>query len=293
MDRGHSFRFKNPTKAKPGFLKFRFYKIVNLFLLLGLFLGGYFFIFSSFYNITNIEVQGNKIISTDDVLDIVHEQLGSHRLLVFNSRNIFVFDKQKLKKKISAKVVTDSLRIDKILPNTLKISITEKLAVLKWVANDEEYLTDSNGIVIKKFYKKTLPKLFQLDINPNLNTASQEIPAESGSFIKVSNQANQNVNLNDKVLSPEDVQFVLNLWEEFNNFDYLRIISLSVPSSLPPYLEVKLESGCKIYFNLVDSLEKQISRLHLLIDKDIKKENLYTIDYIDLRLGQKTYILRK
>ncbi|MDD5341491.1 MAG: FtsQ-type POTRA domain-containing protein [Patescibacteria group bacterium] len=279
-------RARRPFRIKANFLKFTFFNIINSVLLLVIIFGVYFFLFSGFYKISNIEIQGNQIISTDDILDITNNYLSGRTLLIFSNKNIFIFSKNELKRRIGEYVLLNDLKIDRVLPNTIKIELQEKEAAIKWITNDQEYLVDKNGIVIKKFYKLVMPKIFQLNTNSQPDETKETIP---DSFLKVLNTSNQNINLGDKVLLPENVDFIFQLQEKFSQKDYLKIKNITVPNNMPKFITANLDSGWYIMLNLSDTADNQYNRLELLIDEKIKRSNLNRLDYVDLRLGESVY----
>lgn len=281
---GGGARTKRPFRLKKDFFKLTPSKIVNIILILAIIFSVYFFLFSNFYSITNIEVAGNHIISTDDILDIADNYLAQNSLLVFKHRNIFICSKNELRRRINEYILLNELKIDKILPNTIRITLSEKDAALKWVSGDQSYLVDKNGIIIKRFYKLTIPKIYQLsEIKNEVEKGSEE------NFLKIINQANENVNLGQKIFNKEDVDFIFKLQEKLGQLDYLKFKDISVPNNLPKYLIVNTEAGYILQFNLSQPVEEQISRLELLVREKIGKENMHRLEYIDLRLGESVY----
>jgi cell division septal protein FtsQ len=276
-------RTRRPFKLKKDFFKFTPLKVINILLLLGVIFGIYFFLFSDFYNITNIEVTGNQIISTDDILDITNNYLAGKSFWLLKNKNSFIFNKNEIKRRINEYVLLDELKIDKILPNTIRITLKEKDAALKWISADQEYLVDKKGIIIKRFYKLTIPKIYQLE-EPQVKTEQT-----NDSFLKIINTANEDVNLGQKVFRPEDVDFIFNLQEQVKQLDYLKLKNISVPNNLPKFITVNTESGWLLYLNLSETVESQLARLDLLVKEKIKKENVNRLDYIDLRLGESVY----
>jgi cell division septal protein FtsQ len=277
-------RYKNPLKIKKGIFQFKIFRIINLLLIIGILGCLYFFIFSDFYNITNIEVTGNQIISTDDVLDITNNYLAENKFFIFKNKNIFLFDKKDLKSEINKVVILNNIVIEKILPNTIRINIQEKDVAFKWLTNQQTYLIDQQGIVIKRYYKLITPKIFQLtEIN------SQEKNQKKDDLLLIKNLANQEINLGDQVINSQDIEFTFQLLERLQDFDYFKIKDVSVSNNFPGYLIITMNTDWDIYFNFADSIDSQINRLNILIKDKIKKENLSALDYIDLRLGESIY----
>ncbi len=281
-------RYRNPLRLKKGLFQFKLFRIINLILFIGIFACLYFFIFSDFYNITNIEVFGNQIISSDDILDITNDYLAKNKLLVFKNKNIFLFDRNDLKEKINEVIILQDLKVEKILPNTIRITLKEKDSALKWLTSNQEYLVDKEGLIIKRYYKFITPKIFSL-----IEIEKASAKKSDSNLLQIINLANQEINLGDRVLNPEDVEFILNLIPKLKEKDYSKIKTVSVPNNFPQYLIVEFEPGWLIHFNLADSIESQLNRLDALINQKIEKSNLPYLDYIDLRLGESVYYKMK
>jgi cell division septal protein FtsQ len=281
-------KYLNPFNKKRSRLQFKPMMVINFILLMGI--GGfiYFFIFSNFYNVTDIQVSGNVVISTDDVLDITGQYLNKNQLFIFKNRNIFLFSKNAIKKRLNEVIILEDLKVDKILPNTIKLTLVEKNSAIKWISNDNEYLLDNQGQIIKKYYVSATPQIFVVQSENN----APKITPETGNdakFIKIRNLANQQVNLGDFVMKAENASFILELADKIKDMEYLKYTEIDVPNAYPQYLSVIMAGDWQIQFNLLDSVSLQLNRLNLLIDQKIKKENLNRLEYIDLRLGESIY----
>jgi len=282
-------RYRNPFRLKKGLFNFKIFKIVNLILIFGILGCLYFFIFSNFYNITNIEVFGNQIISTDDIIDLTNNYLSTNKLLIFKNRNIFIFNKNELKRRISQAVLLNDLKIEKILPNTIRLTLKEKNIALKWQSNEQEYFIDNQGVIIKRIYKFNTPEIFQIN-KPNQD---ENINPIKDDYIVVKNSNNSDVNLGDKVLKPENIEFIFELKEKAAKLGFFKINDFTAPNNMPQFIIADIEGGWQIFFNLADKLDDQMNRLKVLIDNKIKKGNLGNLDYIDLRLGESVYYKMK
>jgi len=282
-------KYKNPLKLKRVLKVFQTFKIINIILLIGIIASLYFFIFSSFYDITNVEIKGNEVISSEDLFQIIETYLATNKFVIFKNRNIFLLNKKKLIRNIENEVILEDITIEKILPNTLRIRIKEKLTALKWLNNNQEYLVDIYGQVIRRLYKYKTPVIFQLN-NKNEVQASDNNPTE---YLSIIDQSNQNINLGDQVLTQEDIQFIQQLGQKVGDYSYLQPKNYLVPQIFPESLILELEGGGMIHFNLADSLESQLLRLDLLIKEKISKDKLYLIEYIKLNLGEKVFFKYK
>ena len=275
--------FRNPFRLQKALFNFKIFKIINIILVVVILVCGYFFLFSNNYNITNIEVTGNKIIAIEDVLDIVHNYLGQRKMAIFSNKNIFLCSKKQLVSEINKVIVLDSISVEKILPNTIKINLKEKNVVLNFITNGQEYLVDNQGLVIKRVYKFRTPEIFRLtDEQPT----TANLPTD---LIFIQNLANEDVNLGNQILNSEDVLFITDLIAQAKTKDYLQVAAIKIPNILPQFIIYQLKSGPEVYFNLNDAVAKQLERLNILITDKIKVGNLRNFQYIDLKLGESIY----
>jgi cell division septal protein FtsQ len=281
-------KYLNPFNKKRQRFQFKPMVVINLILLMGI--GGfiYFFIFSNFYNVTDIQVSGNEVIATDDVLDITGQYLSQNQLFIMKNRNIFLFSKNAIKKRLNEVIILEDLKVDKILPNTIKLTLVEKNSAIKWLSNDNEYLLDNQGQIIKRYYVSATPQIFVVQPGNNVSNTTPVASNES-KFIKLRNLANQPVNLGDYVIKAENAGFILELANKIKDVEYLKFTEIDLPNAYPQYLSVIMAGDWQIQFNLLDSVSVQLNRLNLLIDQKIKKENLNRLEYIDLRLGESIY----
>lgn len=281
-------KYYKSTKARAGRLKLRPLHLVNILLVLGIGILLYFFIFSNFYNITEIQVSGNQAISTDDVLNITNQYLNQNTLFVFKHRNIFIFSKQGLFKRLNQSIILSDLKVDKILPNTIKLTLKEKNSALEWQSGNDKFLLDENGQIIKKYYAENSPQIFSLSASPT-NAALTQVQPSGPEYLLIRNLSNQFANLGDYVLKPEQVAFIQQLQDKIKPYNYLTYSEIQVPNAYPEYFGLIMAGGWQIQFNLQDSVDAQLTRLNLLINQKIKKQNLSKLEYIDLRLGESIY----
>jgi cell division septal protein FtsQ len=281
-------KYKNPFRKRKRFFEFKLFKIINLILLLSIIICLYFFLFSNFYNINEIEVGGNQIISTNDVLDIINNYLAKHKFLIFSTKNIFIFNKNDIKKEINKAIILRDLQVEKELPNKIRINLQEKDVALKWITADSQYMIDNQGQIIKKYYKLQTPSIFQLDSNSVNVTVS-----DNDNLSKIKDLSDKKVNLGDFVLNAENVQFIQDLLTRMKTYGLYNVAEIQVPNQFPQYLSLMMAAGWKIDFNLKDSLDEQLKRLEIIVNQKIKKENLNNVDYIDLKLGESIYYKMK
>ncbi|MCX6740261.1 MAG: FtsQ-type POTRA domain-containing protein [Candidatus Parcubacteria bacterium] len=282
-------KYKNPFIKSRGKIKFKLIYLLDLLILIvsvGLI---YFFLFSNFYKITDIQVSGNYIISTEDILEIINDYSEQKSLGIFKHSNILIFNKNAIKKRINEVVILEDIKVDKMYPNIIKISVKEKDLAFGWATNNQEYLVDKQGQIIKSNYSVAIPGIFLL----SNDIKGSQIGPNNDNLLIIRDLSNTGINLGSQVLTTENVTFILDLQAKIKDKDYLKYREIQVPNEFPQYLTLVMVDNWTILFNLKDDLNNQLNRLNLLIEQKIKKENLNRIDYIDLRLGESIYYQNK
>ena len=91
-----------------------------------------------------------ETIQGNDFRELVDEFLDSKRLLVFPNSNSLIMNKGKLNRIISENYVLDELKIDRDFPNTLNITVQERLSNAILVMDDKYFYLDSRGIILRR-----------------------------------------------------------------------------------------------------------------------------------------------
>lgn len=124
-------------------------KIFVLFLIaLSIMIAGFLFINSAFFSIGSIVVDGNKYISSDDIIRIAG---------IDGNLNIFRMNTGELKKRLLCDLRIENVEISRKFPATIVINVKERQP-LAYVANSYGFVEiDQQGIVLSAF--KTLHKI--------------------------------------------------------------------------------------------------------------------------------------
>ena len=102
---------------------------------------GYFFALSSFFAITNIEINGNTNVCRERLQGLSGLELG-HNILLFNTTDTERF------LRIHPYVVEANVR--RILPGTVIIEVTEREAVARLVSGQAHLKIDADGFVLER-----------------------------------------------------------------------------------------------------------------------------------------------
>jgi len=271
-------KYKNPFFRKKSKIKIKLFKFPGggklffILLLLIIFLFVWFFCFSKFFNIKNVEIRGLSKISNREIEDIVSEQINNKRLFILPQKNLFLFNKKLLKNSLNSKYCFSNLVIDKKLPNSLFIDVKEKSYTYIFNYDEKYYYIDSEGYIIN-------------EVNP-LDITEKKYPLISyqgkSSIISYNNMKYDKVEIDDEYFI-----YIKNLFDEFLPLKDLISERFIIDDEINT-VKVLIQGGPMIYFNINEDVNKQIKKL--LVTKNEKlKDEFNKKDYIDLRYGDMIY----
>lgn len=263
--------FKNPLFSKQdSWFDFiiQEIKLISLILLLLLLLIAYLLFYSSIFKINKIELVGfNKISANKISKDFLGTQLNSYRYLVLRQDNLLIFSKDELIKNIENDYNLDNISINKEFPHKLLLTIQEKSPFLIYSSNNSKYYLDEYGVISSK-------------ITDNNN--------ENESITIITNDANEETFPNEVIFSKNKISFILSIIEKLSKIDKINTTSYSIPNKISFQLNVNLEQGYSIYFDMNKNIDDQITKLRRVLYESESGET--PIEYIDLRIGDRVYI---
>lgn len=269
-----------------------FFRSFNIILAACVVAFGYFFLFSDYYRIKNISLEGFRNISAQDVLEISQRHLDGYKLAgLIPAKNIFLYRTQDLKNLLGQSYLFAELRINKIMPDTIHISVIERNPRFILSSPGHEYLVDDLGVIIKRETGLSgRPSILTITtaeekvaLNPEIVTLTND-----REFPVLSFETDQNPGIGQEILSQADIVYLGNLVSLFNR-KYFNVKLISLPESNPEYVNLITDKGFKILLNLKDDAVKQFDRLDLVIEKEITEARLKSLDYADLRLGENIF----
>jgi cell division protein FtsQ len=116
--------------------------LVKLLLTAAICTGVYFFASSSFFNVTSFEVSGNSYYSEDEILTMGNCKTGG---------NIFWGSGCKeIKSRLEKDAYMEKVKVKRILPDKIKIELTERRQTAAVVYGDHYAIIDNNSRVLRK-----------------------------------------------------------------------------------------------------------------------------------------------
>lgn len=242
----------NKFKSKPKVDKKQFNKIWRILLILIIIFSLFYFVFcSEYFRINEIIVQGNNLVSEENIIQFVP-----------HNSNMFLFSSSKVKKNILYNnPEIKNIEIFRGIPNALKIVVLEHDNKVIWESGGNQYLLSSQGRVTKKINQ-----------------------GESFPYPRVVDSKNIPVELGLNIVSPSFVSFIVNV---NNNLLDVSNLSPSYFQVTETTFDVDLytNSGIYIKLNTMRSSAKQLDNLKKVLVS--KKSEIK--EYVDLRIDGLAY----
>src|SRR3989339_751623 len=105
---------------------------------------------------------------------ITERQTNNKLWLMFPQRNIFFFNKKKLRQNLESGYSFEVLKIIKNFPSTIKIEYQEKKYAIIWMENEQYFYADREGFIITEtspleITEKNYPLIYNLTTNKIAN----------------------------------------------------------------------------------------------------------------------------
>jgi len=248
-------------------------KVIVGGVLLFLAAGAWFFFYSNFFTIKNIDVQGGPIIEAGTMEKFARQQMNGDFFILWPQKNIFFFDSRKLADDLNAKYAFDRLEIKKKLPRTLIINFTEKKYAFIWQEGDKYYYADAAGDII---------------------TEVNLLEVEQKDYPIIDNLTGQATANNHIAVDKKYSDYVLKLFRAFGDEaargqlgDDFKIERYVLDAEIDT-VKVRTENGPEIYFNTEEPADKQINKL-IIVKNEKLKDDFADKSYINLKFGDRVY----
>jgi len=206
-------------------------------------------------------------ISTEEIKELAWQQTKRRRFLFGSQENLILFNKNKLIKTLSEQCCFDDLVVEKNLPDTLVIKFKEKTYSAIWYEQDKYYYIDAKGNIITE----TNP----LEINQKNYPLIENV--------------GENKILNKKIEGQEEnINYIILLFNEFKKGHHGFEIERFIIDKEIDTVKMAINHGPEVYFNTSASIDKQVTKLLILINEKLK-DDFSNKTYIDLRYGDRVY----
>ncbi|MBU2595588.1 FtsQ-type POTRA domain-containing protein [Patescibacteria group bacterium] len=235
-------------KTEFHFNKKFFYFILLIIALVFIFYGLFF---SSFFRVKNMDLKGTNLVDGDKVKKVITYALNEED-------NIFLYQGADIAAKIKENFpLISEVRVQKGIPDTIRVVIQEREPVIVWQTGNKKYLVDKEGL-----------SYLEADANN-----SKDLPI-------VIDSQNLPVKLSDKVASSKFLDFFREIVEKFSPRSNLKIKELKINETTFD-LSVVTTDGFVVFFDTQRSAETELDDLRRVMThlKGAKPK-----EYIDLRV---------
>lgn len=259
----HKYKYKKSynAKKKKSMLKSKLFWFAVFFFIV---MGGTFYLFflSSVFEIKEINISGNKKISTQEIRNIIEEKINEKKLL-FISKNFFLTDFQGAKQIIEEFPAAAGVILKRKFPNKVIVNVEERIPVGIWCQSDDNcYYIDEEGVIFEKTkYKRELV----------INSKKEII-------------------FGQRIIEKESIKDILKIHNELKGLK-LNIQDFNILDQGEKL--VADINGWEIYFNLLENASNQLFNLKLLLKEKIPLEQRDNLEYIDLRFGSRVFYRNK
>lgn len=243
--------------------------IIIAFVIYGLFM-------SPLFAITSIKINGLGRLPESAISQRLWDQTNKKSLWPLKQKNLLLFKVKDAEADLMANFNFSKIQIHKKLFNSLSVDIEERPYAFIWQEKDaqgaeQSYYSDSKGYIIK-----------DSAVNPD----------DLKKFPVIANDTPNSLIENDYLkIDSNYLTFIFSI-KSIAEKNPETVISKFMISQELNTVKVLFQNGLLAYFNIKDDAAKQIDKF-LIVKKEKIKDNLGSINYVDLRYGDKVYIGNK
>ena len=242
-------KMKNNNKKKKKINNKKLNRIIKCtsFIVLGIVLL-IFLMVSPIFNIENIEIEGNSILSNEKIISLSEIHIDE---------NIFRINKMSVKEKIKSNAYVESVEISRKLPNTIQIQIKERKVKYMLEYADGYVYVNSQG--------------YMIDISKD----KKEVPIIIGYSTENTDIAIGNRLKNEDL---KGIEMANKIVEVANSNEITSLITKIDISNSKNYTLILETEGKKIYLGDCTDLTTRIARAKAIIEKTAGKEGEIFLD---------------
>lgn len=218
----------------------------------------YLVIFSGVFNVSQINIQGTKEVSSEEVRKNIEEKLGAELF----KNNIFLFDTDSTSRELRKKYALKDIKIKKHYPAQIDVSLDEYVIELNWLSEGKYYFIDEKGKIVGVDTK--------LRENIPIVEDKKNVPVEVG-----------------KSLTTRDfINFIKYLNQNFSSIQNAKITKIEINESFNE-INVYSSLGFYIVFDTTRDPAQEIKNVQTaLASKEITGKK---ITYMDMRIKNKVF----
>jgi len=250
-----------------------FFKIVYFLLLIAFFgVTVYVLIFSNFLQVNNINIQGTSELKYEDVYGKLEASISGKYFVFIPKDNFIIISSKRIKKDLSEEFrKIRSVEVKKTFPDRIDVKIEERKALIVWCAGSSCYIIDEQGYAYTE-----------------ANFESEEI--RQNNLIKITDLSGKSLELGEKILEPEYVNFIFNIRDVIERETGIGISDeYQTQFRISGEIHIKTSDGWYVYLSSDLPLDQSARTLKAFLEKEIPNELRPELEYVDLRVENKVF----
>jgi hypothetical protein len=259
-------------KKKGGFSRFLFWLLLMIFFCVSI----YILFFSQQLDIENIVISGNQEIASKDILQKVNEAFGGKYYKLFSKRNFFFVRKDEVARALKGSFIRlEVMGVKKLFPNTIEVEVKERQPELIWCSGGVCYFVDKEGFVYE-----------------GVDGAGDA--ANNKNFLKIIDDNAKPVEIGKTIIDQKFVEYLKNMDAVLiNDLRFNLADDYHTPALASGEINIKIaepeSDGWLLKLDSSNSPEDTKKIIQTVLEKNINKDQLKSLDYLNLSVKGKVY----
>lgn len=253
-----------------GFSFARFLYWLSLLIFIGAII--YILFFSQFLAVSEIKLDGLSRVDNQALESFIADQLAGKYFELIPKNNLILIGKKNISQVILDKFkLIEDVRIKKIFPNVLSISIAERDPQLILCSRGNCFVIDERGVAFA-------------EADPDANQLGEN------DLFTLRNDGDKEITAGSEILDPSYLKYLADIREKLKNdigVDIER--EMKTPQLVSGDIRVTTQEGWLVYFDKNIPIPKEIEMLKVVLSEKIPQDQRNNLEYIDLRTDNKVY----
>jgi len=227
----------------------------------------YFLFFSPFFKIKETTIDSQLDVSREAIVMFLKNRLEDKIWHIFKRDNFFLVCSACLERELlSFYPQAKKVDVKKIFPDRLNIDIQKRTAEAVFEdIRGKRFLVDGEGFIFKEAPHKI----------------------SSGLFLIKSSQENKEFKIGERLIEEDKMAKISLIQKEVVSRMNLPVSFFEIEKN--ERLNVKIKEGWEVFFDLSQNIPLALTKLQLLLEREILPSNRAKLQYIDLRFTKAYY----
>lgn len=232
--------------------------------------------YSKLLRFQNIIIVSHSGEVYEDLQQQTHRELEGYLYSVIPKNNIFFLKKSQISNMVyDSTPLARHVTIERRWPNSLRINIEEKERVLIWEHAGQHYDVEREGYIFRK---------------SNLSEIEEMLASDSRKTLIIHDQQKEKtIEAPQRIAEQEFIAFAMEIPNTIEKYTRLEIEKISTPNPTTRELHLLTNQGWILLLDTSRSPELEIKTLNKIVEEKLTKDELEKLEYIDLRVREKTF----